>query len=79
MQAHRSLFPALLRPGGPVGGARHARPARTIRSYAIRGVFVLALAFSTLAALAWSAHGNGHPGHHHGSVATHVMPKGWVW
>jgi hypothetical protein len=76
MQAHRSLSPALERPGG----ARHARrPARTIRSYAIRGAFVLALAFSTLAALAWSAHGSGHAVHHRGSVATNVVPKGWVW
>jgi hypothetical protein len=79
MQADRSLFPALARPGGSVGGARHARPARTIRRYAVRGIFVLALAFSTLAALAWSAHGSGHPGHHHAVVATNVVPKGWAW
>jgi hypothetical protein len=79
MQAHRSLLPALERPGGSAGGARHARPSRTIRGYAMRGVLVLVLAFSTLGAIAWSAHGSGHPGHHHGSEATNVVPKGFMW
>jgi hypothetical protein len=79
MQVDRSLLPALVRPGGSPRGARHARPPRTIRGYAIRGIFVLALAFSTLAAIAWSAHGSSHAGHHHGSVASNVVPKGWMW
>lgn len=79
MQADRSLFPALVRPRGSAGGARHARPAKTIRSYAIRGVLVLALAFSTLAGLAWSAHASSHAGHHYGSVASEFVQEGWCW
>jgi hypothetical protein len=77
MQADRSLIPALARPRCPAGSARHARPASTIRSLAIRGIFVLALAFSTLAALAWSAQGSGKPAHH-AVVASHDMPRGWM-
>jgi hypothetical protein len=79
MQAVRSQFvPALVRPGGSGRGARHARLASPIRRYAIRGVFVLVLAFASLAALAWAAHPSSHASHHHRSVATNVVPKGWM-
>jgi hypothetical protein len=78
MQAHGPLSPTLVRVGGSAGRPRHARPTRTIRSLAIRGIIVLALAFSSLAALAWSAHGSAHPGHRHAVVATHSMPRPWM-
>jgi len=45
----------------------------------MRGVFVLALAFSILAALALSLHGMPHQGHHHAAVATHHVPMHWMW
>jgi len=41
-------------------------------------MIILALAFSTLALLAWSAHGSAHPGHRHAVVATHNMPRIWM-
>jgi hypothetical protein len=79
MQAHRPLFPARVRVGDSAGGARHARPAMSIRSHAMRGVLVLALALSFLAALALSAHGSARPGHHHAVVAGHSVPTHWMW
>ena len=79
MQAHGPLSPALLRVGGSAGRARHARPAMSIRSLAMRGVLVLALALSILAALAWPSHGSAHPGHRHAVVATHPMPRPWMY
>ena len=79
MQAHGPLSPALLRVGGSAGRARHARPAMSIRSRALRGVFVLALAFSILAVLAWSSHGSAQPGHRHPVVATHHVPRIWMY
>jgi hypothetical protein len=78
MQAHGPLSPALLRVGGSAGRARHARPARTVRNLAIRGMIVLALAISSLALLAWSAHGSAHTGHHRAVVATHHLPRPWM-
>ena len=79
MQAHGPLPPALVRVGGSAGRARHARPAISIRSLAMRGVLVLALALSILAALAWSSHGSAHPGHRHAVVASHNVPRLWMW
>jgi hypothetical protein len=78
MQAHGPLSPALLRVGGSAGRARHARPARTVRSLAIRGMIVLALALSILAALAWPSHRSPHPGHRHAVVTTRHVPRSWM-
>jgi hypothetical protein len=78
MQADRPLSPAPVRPGEPASGARHARPARTMRTHAIRGILVLALAFSTFALLAWAAHGGAHPGQHHGVVTSFKWPDPWM-
>src|SRR5215831_16595564 len=79
MQAHGPLSPTLMRVGGSAGGARHARPAMSIRSLAMRGVLVLALAFSILAALAWSSHGSAHPARHHVVVASHNAHRLWMF
>ena len=79
MQAHGSLSASLLRVVGSAGRARHARPAMTIRGAAMRGILVLALAFSILAALALSSRGSAHQGHHHAVVATGDVPRIWMW
>ena len=79
MQAHGPLSPALLRVGGSAGRARHARPAMSIRSLVMRGVLVLALALSILAALAWSSRGSAHPDHRHAVVASHNAHRLWMW
>jgi hypothetical protein len=79
MQAHGPLSPAPMRVGGSAGRARHARPAMSIRSYAMRGILVLALAFSILAVLAWPSHGNAHPGHRQAVVTTRDVPRIWMY
>src|SRR5215469_9248555 len=78
MQAHGPLSPALLRVGGSAGRPRHARPSMRIRSAAKRGVLILVLALSILAALAWPSHGTAHPGHRHAVVAMRGMPRIWM-
>ena len=78
MQAHGPLSPALLRVGGSAGRARHARPAMSFRGAAMRGVLILVLALSILAALAWPSHGTAHLGHRHAVVATHPVPRMWM-
>jgi hypothetical protein len=50
----------------------------SIRSVAIRGVLILVLALSILAALAWPSHGTAHLGHRHAVVATHAVPRMWM-
>jgi hypothetical protein len=45
----------------------------------MRGVFILVLALSILAALAWPSHGTAHPGHHHAVVTMRGVPMHWMW
>jgi hypothetical protein len=50
-----------------------------IHSLAVRGVLVLALAFSVVAALAWPSHASARPGHRHAVLASRNVPGIWMY
>lgn len=63
MNKHRSLRRVIMRTGGPVRSARREPSVRTVRSQAMRGILIPALALASLGATAAASPAHGTSGH----------------